>query len=181
MCLRSTHLGRGDARLAAADSARKEGAGLVEPGEDLRDAAVRDPQLAADVAGPDAHLGHLDDPAAGVVGQGAAIDEVAAELVHLAVGLLAGRGGGGCRGRSCSSRRRLLLARVVQVVVVVLVLMLKHFRLMLLMDCLRLWRADQRTTTCLGLVLVVQPTYCSDDVSPDFARLYMTLGLFRCE
>jgi hypothetical protein len=50
------HLGRRDARRAAADGARKDGPGLVVPGQDLGDAAVADPQLPRDVARPDAQL-----------------------------------------------------------------------------------------------------------------------------
>jgi hypothetical protein len=79
------HFGGGDARLGAADGAGEDGAGLVVPGQDLGHATVGDAQLPGDVAGADAHLGQLDDPEADGVGQGAAVDEDAAELVDLPV------------------------------------------------------------------------------------------------
>lgn len=60
----------------------------METGQDLRDAAVRHLQLAAYVAGPHAQLGPLDDLPPDAVGQRAPIDEVAAQLVGLAIGLL---------------------------------------------------------------------------------------------
>jgi hypothetical protein len=55
------------------------------PGQDLGDAAVRDPELSRDVAGPDAIVGQLHDPLADDVRKGAAVDEDAAELVDAAV------------------------------------------------------------------------------------------------
>ncbi len=72
-------------RLGASDGARLDGPGLVEPGEDLGDAAVTDEQLARDVAGPHAHHGQLDDAAPHVVGQRPPVHEHAAQLVHAAV------------------------------------------------------------------------------------------------
>ena len=59
--------------------------------EDLADAAVADAQLPGDDAGADAGGGHLDDLEADVVGQRAAVDEHAAELVHAALPCLYGR------------------------------------------------------------------------------------------
>jgi len=67
--------GRGDARFGAADGAGQDGAGLLVAGEDLGDAAVGDLELAGDVAGPDAQVGHFDDAHADRVGQRAAVDE----------------------------------------------------------------------------------------------------------
>lgn len=55
-------LGRGDARLAAADDARPDAARLLVAIQDLRHAAVRHAQLSADGAGPNALDGQLDDP-----------------------------------------------------------------------------------------------------------------------
>ena len=68
--------------LGAADRARLHRAGLVEPGEDLGDAAVGDEELPRDVAGPHSHHGELDDPAADIVGQRPPVHEDAAQLVH---------------------------------------------------------------------------------------------------
>ena len=79
------HLGRGDARLAAADGARQDAARLLVAREYLAHAAVRDAQLARDVARPDAQVGHLHNAHADRVGQRTAVDEHAAQLVHLAV------------------------------------------------------------------------------------------------
>lgn len=59
-----------------------DGAGLVEPREYLGDAAVRDEQLARNVARPHAEQGQLNDPPAHVVGQRPAVHEHAAQLVH---------------------------------------------------------------------------------------------------
>ena len=46
---------------------------------------MRHPELPRDVAGPDAELRQLDDPDPDVVGQRAAVDEHASQLVDLAV------------------------------------------------------------------------------------------------
>lgn len=78
-------LRRGDTRLGAANGAGQYGAGLVIARQDLRDAAVRDAQLARDVARPDAETGQLDDAHARCVGQRASVDEEAAQLVDFAV------------------------------------------------------------------------------------------------
>lgn len=43
---------------------------------------MRDPQLTTDDTGTDAGGGHLNDLEADVVGQGSAIDEDAAQLIH---------------------------------------------------------------------------------------------------
>lgn len=82
------HGGCGDARLAAPDGPGQDGARLVVAGQDLADAAVRDAQLPADVARPDAELRQLHDPEPNGVGERPAVDEHAAELVHLAEGWL---------------------------------------------------------------------------------------------
>lgn len=86
------HGGGGDPRLAAADGSRQDGAGLVVARQDLGHAAVGDPQLAADVAGPHAELRQLHDPQAHRVRQRAAVHEHPAELVHLPVALLCTHG-----------------------------------------------------------------------------------------
>lgn len=82
------HGRRGDPGFAAADGSGQDGARFVVAGQDFADAAVRHPQLAADVAGPDAELSQLHDAQADGVGQRAPVDENAAQLVHLAVGVL---------------------------------------------------------------------------------------------
>lgn len=87
------HGGGGDPRLAAADGPRQDGAGLVVASQDLGNAAVRDPQLAADVAGPHTELRQLHDPQAHRVRQRAAVHEHPAELIHLPVALLCNTGG----------------------------------------------------------------------------------------
>ena len=61
--------------------ARLDAARLVEARQNLGDAAVRDEQLAADVAGADAEQRQLDDAVADVQWQGAAVDEDAPQLV----------------------------------------------------------------------------------------------------
>lgn len=61
---------------------RPDGARLVEAGENLGHAAVRDEQLAGDVARAHAEQGQLDDAPSHVVGQRAPVDEDAAQLVH---------------------------------------------------------------------------------------------------
>lgn len=50
--------------------------------QDLGDASVGDPQLAGDDAGTHPGGSHLDDLQADVAGQGAAVDEDAAQLIH---------------------------------------------------------------------------------------------------
>lgn len=50
--------------------------------EDLGDAAVGDPQLARDDAGPDAGRRHLHDLQPDVVRQGPPVDEHPSQLVH---------------------------------------------------------------------------------------------------
>lgn len=83
------HHGRcGDPGLAAADGSGQDGAGVVVPGQDLGHAAVGDPQLPADVAGPHAELRQLHDPQPHRVGKRPAVNEHPAELVHLPVALL---------------------------------------------------------------------------------------------
>ncbi len=79
------HFGGGHPWLGTPDSPRKYGPGFVVPGQDLADASVANAQLAADVAGPDAQLGQLDDAHPDVVGQGAPIDENPSELVDLSI------------------------------------------------------------------------------------------------
>lgn len=78
--------GCGDARLAASDGPGEDGAGLVVAREDLADAAVGDPQLPADVTGPDPELGQLHYPESDGVGERPAVHENPAELVDLAEG-----------------------------------------------------------------------------------------------
>lgn len=51
--------------------------------QDLRHAAVRHLQTAADVARADAHVRQLDYLNARLVGQRAPVDEGAAQLIHL--------------------------------------------------------------------------------------------------
>jgi hypothetical protein len=68
-------------RLGAPDRARLHRARLVEPRQDLGDAAVRDEELAGDVAGPDPHQGQLHDSAPHVVRQRATVHEHPAKLV----------------------------------------------------------------------------------------------------
>lgn len=63
------HYGRGgDSRLAAADSTRQNGACLVVAGQNLAHAAMRDPQLPADITRPDSQLCQLYNPEADGVG-----------------------------------------------------------------------------------------------------------------
>lgn len=82
------HGGGGDPGLAAADGSGQDGAGVVVAGQDLGHAAVRDPQLAADVAGPHTELRQLHDAQPHRVGERPAVNEHPAELVHLPVALL---------------------------------------------------------------------------------------------
>lgn len=86
------HGGGGDPGLAAADGAGQDGAGVVVTGQDFRHAAVRDAQLAADVAGPHPELRQLHDPQPHRVRERPAVDEEPAELVHLPVALLCTHG-----------------------------------------------------------------------------------------
>ena len=79
------HLRGGHPRLAAADGPGQNRAGLVIPSQDFRDAAVTDPELPRDVAGPDAQLGQLDDPDPDVVGQGPPVDKDPSKLVDLPI------------------------------------------------------------------------------------------------
>lgn len=58
----------GDSRLAAADSAGQNGARLVIAGQNLAHAAMRDPQLPADITRPDPQLCQLYNPEADGVG-----------------------------------------------------------------------------------------------------------------
>lgn len=74
------HLG-----LAAADGPRTDGARLLVPAQDLRDAAVGHAQLAGDDAGPDAVVGHLHYLVADVVRQGSPVDEDPTKLVDPAL------------------------------------------------------------------------------------------------
>lgn len=82
------HGGCGDPRLAASDGPREDGASLVVTGQDLADAAVRDPQLPADVTGSYPELGQLHYPEPDGVWERPAVHENATELVHLAEGWL---------------------------------------------------------------------------------------------
>ena len=74
-------LGRGGARLAAADRARPDAARLGVALQDLAHAAVRDAQLTRDDARSRALRGHLDDAHADARGQRTTVDEHAAQLV----------------------------------------------------------------------------------------------------
>lgn len=71
-----------DLSLAPANGPRPDGPGLVEPGEDLGDAAVRHQELPADVAGSDAHDGQLHDPLPDDVREWPSVHEDSAELVN---------------------------------------------------------------------------------------------------
>lgn len=82
------HRGSRDPGFAAADGSGQDGTGLVVAGQDLGHAAVGDPQLAADVAGPHPELGQFHDPEPHRVGQRPSVNEHPAELVHLPVALL---------------------------------------------------------------------------------------------
>ncbi|TNN83773.1 hypothetical protein EYF80_005949 [Liparis tanakae] len=55
------------------------------PAQDLADAAVADPQLSGDVAGPDALVGQLHYPLPHHVREGSAVHKHPAELVHTPV------------------------------------------------------------------------------------------------
>lgn len=84
--------------LAAPDGPGPDGARLLVPAEDFGNAAVGDPQLPGDHAGPDAVVSHLHDLMADVVGQWAPVDENPSELVHPALAQRGGHwewGGGG--------------------------------------------------------------------------------------
>ena len=72
----------GDPRLGAPDDPRSDAARLLVPVQDLGDAPVRDPQRARDDARADSGGGHLDYLQTLVVGERAAVDENAAQLVH---------------------------------------------------------------------------------------------------
>lgn len=76
--------------LAASYRSGPDGAGLLVAAEDLGDAAVGDPQLPGDDAGPDPVVGHLHYLVSDVIWQGPPVDEHAAKLVHPT---LAQRGG----------------------------------------------------------------------------------------
>lgn len=84
------HVGSGDAGLAAPDGPGQNGAGLVVARQDLAHAAVGYAELPTDVTGSDAQLRQLHNAQADGVGQGAAVDEHTAQLVHLAIRLLCG-------------------------------------------------------------------------------------------
>lgn len=67
--------------LAASYRSGPDGAGLLVAAEDLGDAAVGDPQLPGDDAGPDPVVGHLHYLVSDVVGQRPAVDKDTSELV----------------------------------------------------------------------------------------------------
>ena len=69
----------------AADDSGANAARLLVAVEDLGDAAVGDAQLARDDARPHARRRQLDDLQPDVVGQRAAVDEHAAQLVDAAL------------------------------------------------------------------------------------------------
>lgn len=79
--------GCGDTGFAAADGSGQDGTGLVVAGQDLRDTAVRDAQLATDVTGSDSELGHFDDADTDVIWKRTTVDEDSSELVHFAVSM----------------------------------------------------------------------------------------------
>lgn len=79
------HLGRGDARLGAANGTRQYGAGLVVARQYLRNAAVTHAQLARDVAGSDAQPGELHNAHSRRIRQRPAVHKDAAQLIHFAV------------------------------------------------------------------------------------------------
>lgn len=96
--------------LAASDGSGADGARLLVPTENFGDAAVGNPQLPGDHAGPDAVVSHLHDFMTDVVGQRSAVDEHPSELVHPA---LAQRGGnwrvrGGIKSKQNKERKRSL-------------------------------------------------------------------------
>jgi len=68
--------------LAAPDHARTDAARLLPPVQDLRHAAVRDAQLATDLARPRAAVRQLDDLLPLLHGQGPPVDEGPAQLVE---------------------------------------------------------------------------------------------------
>lgn len=81
--------GRGrDPWLTTADCAGEYRAGLVVPGQNLAHAAMRDAELPADVARPDAQLGQLYYPESDGIGQGSSVHKNTSQLVHLAKGWL---------------------------------------------------------------------------------------------
>lgn len=85
------HVGGGDTGFAASDGPWQDGTCLVVASQDLAHAAVGYPKLPADVTRSDTQLRQLHDAQADGIGQGAAVDKYAAQLVHLSVRLL-------CRG-----------------------------------------------------------------------------------
>lgn len=74
--------GSGHARLAAANHAGSDGAGLLVAIQDLGDATVRHAQLPGDDAWPHPGSGELDDLQPYVIGQRTSVYENTAELVH---------------------------------------------------------------------------------------------------
>jgi len=81
-------------------------------------------QPSADVAGPHAHLGHVDYAQAGCVWQRAPVDKVAPELVDFAVELLAGGCCSGSRSGRCHSLLVLLSCMLVLVLALLVLLLL---------------------------------------------------------
>ena len=69
-------------RFVSSDRAGLDGASLVEPGQDLGDAAVRDEELPGDVARPDPHESQLHDTSPNIVRERSTIDEDSPQLVH---------------------------------------------------------------------------------------------------
>lgn len=72
-------------RLAPTDGSWENATGLLVSGKYFADTAVRDFELAADIARPDAQVGHFNDAHANRVGQRAAVDKNSAELIDFAV------------------------------------------------------------------------------------------------
>lgn len=106
---------------------------------------MRDLELAADVARAHAQLGHLDDSAARHIGQWAAVDEIAAELVHFAIGLV--------------------LVLMLMLVVMVVVVVFKHLgRSVLVGENLA------RLVSCLSLILISTEAESVDLVVRALAR-----------
>lgn len=80
------HRGGGDPRLAASDSPREDGAGLVVASQDFADTAVGNAELPADVARPDTQLRQFHNPQPDGIGQGSPVDKHPPELVHFPEG-----------------------------------------------------------------------------------------------
>lgn len=90
-------------RFAAAYCAGPDGPGLLVAAKDLGDAAVGDPKLSRNDAGPDPVVGHLDYFVSDMVGQRSTVNEDPPKLVDPSLAQ---------RSRHCGQKARFCTERI---------------------------------------------------------------------